>query len=236
MRYASILRSFFVAGLVGVGAMAGVTSINAEISAQTPSKADTARAQVVDEIFSWNRAHAAPLFDSPHQTVIGNPNGKITLVEFFDYNCLHCRHMVDDLGRLMKANPDFRVVLVDFPILTPKSVEASRVAIALRSQFDPDKYWQFFQNLMSGHHAVDGAHALAAAQALGADMARLNNDLNSAEVTARLAELKTIAHALNFGATPSFVMGDSVFWGEQSYDKMNGFIKNMRQCGKTSCG
>jgi len=29
----------------------------------------------------------ATLFNSPHQVVLGNPQGNITMVEFFDYNC-----------------------------------------------------------------------------------------------------------------------------------------------------
>jgi protein-disulfide isomerase len=47
----------------------------------------------------------------PTKRLSGNPNGKITLVEFLDYNCSHCRHMVNDLDRVVKANPDPRIVL-----------------------------------------------------------------------------------------------------------------------------
>jgi protein-disulfide isomerase len=28
-----------------------------------------------------------PLYTSTHQAIIGNPDGKVTLIEFFDYNC-----------------------------------------------------------------------------------------------------------------------------------------------------
>src|ERR1700728_1340574 len=37
---------------------------------------------------------SATLFNSPHQVVLGNPNGKVTMVEFFDYNCPHCKDAV----------------------------------------------------------------------------------------------------------------------------------------------
>ncbi len=239
MPFARLLRSLFVAGLIGAGVIAGFTfsPVRAELpAAQNQDKAEAARAQVIDAIYRWNRTRAAPIFDSPQQTVVGNPNGKITLVEFFDYNCPHCRHMISDLGRVAKANPDFRLVLEDFPILTPKSEEAARVAIALHRQFKADKFWQFHQNLMTSRGVIDKARALAAAQALGADMTQLNNDLNGAEITATLAEVKTIAHAIDFHVTPSFVIGDSVFLGELNLDKLNALISNMRQCGKASCG
>ncbi len=40
----------------------------------------------------------SPLYTGQNQTVIGNPNGKVTLIEFFDYNCGYCKRALDDLG------------------------------------------------------------------------------------------------------------------------------------------
>ena len=37
------------------------------------------------------------IFNSPHQMVLGNPEGAITLVEFFDYNCGYCKRAVPDM-------------------------------------------------------------------------------------------------------------------------------------------
>ena len=56
------------------------------------------------------------LFSGANQAVIGNPDGKVTLIEFFDYNCGYCKRALNDLARLMKDNPDLRVVLRDLPI------------------------------------------------------------------------------------------------------------------------
>ena len=75
------------------------------------------------------------LFSGAKQAVIGNPNGKVTLMEFFDYNCGYCKRALNDLARLMKQNPDLRVVLRDLPILSPGSVEAAKIANAARLQF-----------------------------------------------------------------------------------------------------
>ena len=36
--------------------------------------------------------HANDVFSGTH-TVIGNPKGNVTLVEFFDYQCIHCKKM-----------------------------------------------------------------------------------------------------------------------------------------------
>ncbi len=260
MSFARLVRPFLIGAFVGVGVMAGFACYpaHAEMSAQQKAdveavikdylltnpeilrdamveldqrdqaKAQAARAQTLSE--------AAPqIFDSPHQTVIGNPKAKFTLVEFFDYNCPHCRNIVEDLGRLMKANPDFRVVLKDYPILTPESVDVARVAIALRSQFNTDKFWQFHQNLMASRGLVDQARALSVAKDLGADMGRLNKDLNGPEVPATLDEVKNLADELNADGTPTFVIGNAVISGEQNFDELSVLINNMRQCGKANC-
>ena len=97
-----------------------------ELDRREKAEAESARTRAVAEL--------KPLiYDSKNQTVVGNPNGKITLVEFFDYNCSYCKKSLDDMAKLIKANPDLRIVLKDFPVLGPGSVEAAQVATASAS-------------------------------------------------------------------------------------------------------
>lgn len=239
MPLSRFLPSMIVAGLAGACLIAGLTSSvlrAATPAAQTQDQDAPARAQAVKEVYQWNRTHAGHVFDSPDLTVVGNPNGKITLVEFFDYHCAHCRNIVSELDHLLQANRDIRVVLADFPFLSPKSWEAAGVAVALRSQFKADKFWQFYRTMMTSRGARDEAEARAVAQGLGADMTRLSNDLNNAEIKATLDQEKTLAHALDIHVTPSFVIGDAVFTGEMKFDRLNALVGNMRRCGKTDCG
>ena len=76
------------------------------------------------------------LFSSEHQVTLGNAQGDVSLVEFFDYNCGYCKRALPDMLTLLKDDPKLKVVLKEFPILGPGSVEAARVAIAVRMQ-DP---------------------------------------------------------------------------------------------------
>jgi len=179
--------------------------------------------------------HQQQLFNSPHEEVLGNPKGKVTLVEFFDYNCPHCRNVVGDLGRLMKANPDLRIVLKDFPILTPQSVEAAHVAIALRSQFHGDKYWEWHKKLMTRRGLVGKTQALATAKDMGANMPALAKEMNGPEVAATLKEVGALADDIHAEGTPTFVLGDKVYAGEMTFDQLNPLIANVRKCGKVAC-
>jgi protein-disulfide isomerase len=157
----------------------------------------------------------ATLFNSPHQVVLGNPNGKVTMVEFFDYNCPHCKDAVSDMLDLLKTDHDLRFVLKEFPILTEGSVEAAHVAVAVRMQ-DPTgaKYLAFHKELFTNRGLVDQARALSAAKNVGCDMARLKKDMNSDEVKATLAEDMKLADALGVNGTPSYVIGDQLLVGQ----------------------
>jgi protein-disulfide isomerase len=176
---------------------------------------------------------------SPHQAVIGNPNGKVTLVEFFDYNCGYCKKSLDDLAKLMKDDPNLRVVLKDFPVLGPGSVEAAQVASALRNQFTGEKFWAYHQKLLLTRGQIGKAQALAIAKDMGADMGKLEHDMASPEVKAGIRETMDLADKLSLTGTPSWVVGHDVVIGAVGYDELKGKIgnvaTNLAKCGKAVC-
>jgi protein-disulfide isomerase len=179
------------------------------------------------------------LFSSPHQAVIGNPNGKVTLVEFFDYNCGYCKKSLDDLAKLMKDDPNLRVVLKDFPVLGPGSVEAAQVASALRNQFTGEKFWAYHQKLLLTRGQVAKVQALAIAKEMGADMGKLDRDMASPDIKAGIRETMDLADKLNLTGTPSWVVGHDVVIGAVGYDELKGKIgnvaTNLARCGKAVC-
>ncbi len=177
----------------------------------------------------------SPLYTSDNQAVIGNPNGKVTLIEFFDYNCGYCKHAMDDLARLMKDNPDLRVVLKDLPILSPGSIEAAAVAAAARNQFKGEKFWEFHQKLLGSHGQVGKAQALAVAKDLGADMDRIAKDSIAPSVKEGIEQNDDIAKGLMMNGTPSYVVGGEVIVGAVGYDQLKSKLDNVRKCGKAAC-
>ena len=85
-----------------------------------------------------SRTTTRRMFNSPHQVVLGNPQGNVTMVEFFDYNCGYCKRAMADMLDLMKNDPKLKFVLKEFPVLGEGSVEAAHVAVAVRMQ-DTDR-------------------------------------------------------------------------------------------------
>jgi protein-disulfide isomerase len=179
--------------------------------------------------------NAEAIFNSPRQVVIGNPQGDVTFVEFFDYNCGYCKRAMDDMFAMMKADPKLKVVLKEFPVLGPGSVEAARVAVAVRMQDKTGKkYVEFHQKLMTGRGQADKARALAVAKEIGLDMARLEKDLTSDEVKLTLEESLKLAEKLGLNGTPSYVIGSNVVIGAVGLEKLKESVSTAR-CGKATC-
>jgi protein-disulfide isomerase len=194
--------------------------------------------QAADEVLKNKAAitqNAESIFSSPRQVVTGNPQGDVTFVEFFDYNCGYCKRAMADMLDLIKNDPKLKVVLKEFPVLGPGSVEAARVAVAVRMQDKTGKkYMDFHQKLLGGRGQADKARALAAAKDAGLDMARLERDMASDEVRQTLAESLDLAEKLGLNGTPSYVIGSNVIVGAVGLDKLKENINSAR-CGKATC-
>jgi protein-disulfide isomerase len=156
----------------------------------------------------------ATLFNSPHQVVLGNPQGNVTMVEFFDYNCGFCKRALPDMLTLLKTDPNLKFVLKEFPVLGEGSVEAAHVAVAARMQdVTGKKYIEFHQKLLGGRGPADKARALAVAKEVGFDMTRLEKDMGSDEVKRTIDEDMKLADVLGVNGTPSYVVGGEVVVG-----------------------
>ena len=179
--------------------------------------------------------NADAIFNSPRGVMLGNRSGDVTFVEFFDYNCGYCKRAMADMFDLMKADPKLKVVLKEFPVLGPSSIEAAKVAVAVRMQDRTGKkYLDFHQKLLSGRGQVDKAQAMAAAKEVGLDMARLERDLGSDEIGRSLEESFKLAEKLGLNGTPSYVIGDNVVVGAVGLAALKEKI-NTARCGKATC-
>lgn len=181
------------------------------------------------------RDERTKLINSPHDLVIGNPAGNVTLVEFFDYNCSYCRKAKSDVDALIKDDPNIRVVLKEFPVLGPESVEASRVAVAAKLQLSPDKMRVFHDRLMVTRGRANGEQALALATELGANVAKLQKDMQSDMVAAVLQENTALADRLGISGTPTFILNDDIIAGAVGLEPLRQAVANTRRCGKTKC-
>ncbi|MCZ2328301.1 DsbA family protein [Bartonella sp. F02] len=177
--------------------------------------------QEIQTLKSWEKE----IFQSSDDAILGNPNGKVTLVEFFDYNCKYCKTSYPHIMHLIKEHPNLQVIIKDLPILGPDSVEAHLVAYAFRKQF-PQKYSQFYKMLLTSSGRANESKAIKIATSLGADETTLRKTIKDPNIMKKFQKNVQIASELNINGTPSFIIDDKIFVGAVGEDILKREIEN----------
>ena len=166
------------------------------------------------------------LFEPFPGSVLGNPQGTVTLVEFTDFACTYCRTSVPDVDALIKEFPQLKVVVRQLPILSPQSAEAAKWGLAAAEQ---GRYAEF-------HHAMFAAGRpsaetiAAAAQTAGLDLTRARKALADPLVNAELSGNLDYARSLGIDGTPSWVVGDQLMTGAVGREAL---ARAIREAGKS---
>lgn len=147
---------------------------------------------------------AEPLFHQANDPFSGNPNGKITIVEFFDYQCPHCVGMAPVLDAIVKANPDVRVIYKEFAIRGPMSEYASRAALSANKQ---GKYLEFSHALFKLPNPLTQDAILQAAKDTGLNVDQLKKDMADKAIDDQLKANTKLGTDLKLFGTPAFFIG-----------------------------
>jgi protein-disulfide isomerase len=165
------------------------------------------RRQAADDLADRNNRVAAryeALANAPGSPVLGNPRGDVTIVAFFDYACPYCRAVEPRLVELVRRDGRIRLVMKEFPILTPQSLTAARMALAAARQ---GKYEAFHRALMQTPGQLNVADMEAVARAQRLDMGRLRRDMTAPEVSDELIANFNLARGIRAFQTPTFIVG-----------------------------
>lgn len=175
------------------------------------------------------RSDQDALLRSDADLVLGNPDGDVTLVEFFDFNCGYCKRAFPDVQALLAEDAQLRVVLKDFPILGPGSVEAAKVALAVKRLGDDASASDFHARLMSMQGQANGARALALVEEIGLDRTRVETEMQSPEIEAVISSNLELAQRLGLTGTPSFVIGDRIVVGAIGKEPLAEAVRSVRE-------
>ena len=154
-------------------------------------------------------ANRAKIDRDPRDFVAGNPQGKITVVEFFDYRCPYCKAALPEITKLIESNKDVRLVFKEFPILSPISETAARAALGAKAQ---GKYWPVHQALLLEKN-LDGATIDRILRENGVDVEKAHQEGAGKPVTDFLEETHALARTTGVTGTPAFIIGDKLVAG-----------------------
>ena len=138
------------------------------------------------------------IYDTKGSTVLGNPNGDVTVVVFLDYHCPYCHKIEPTLEALIQKDRGVRILIKQLPILGPGSTEAARMML-VNGQNDRTPRLQ---------------KALMAATVLDPPtLAALRKEYHVASVTppqvdAALDEVRALSTALGIEGTPAVIIGE----------------------------
>lgn len=158
-------------------------------------------------------------------TVLGNPNGSVTLVEFSDYACGYCRQSVADVAALIAANPDLKVVIREYPILAPESLDAARMALAAAQQ---GRYARFHDAMFRLGPPSEETIEAAATEA-GVDLAKARAAIATGAFDNQFRANAQLAVQLGVAGTPNWVIGDQTLSGAVGPQRLGEAIEEARR-------
>ncbi|MEC7237036.1 MAG: DsbA family protein [Pseudomonadota bacterium] len=153
--------------------------------------------------------------------ILGNPEGSFVIYEFTDYNCGYCKRVFQPLQELLAGDSEIKLVVKEFPILSQTSVLAAQAGIAAQAQ---GVFPEFHAAMMTARGAISMESILDAAEAAGADTARIQADMNSQAVAAIIDRTRAAAQALEISGTPGLVIGSQVIPGAISVEQMREIV------------
>lgn len=157
--------------------------------------------------------------------VLGNPQGSVTLVEFSDYACTYCRQSAADVAALISADPDLKVVIREYPILSPESIDAARMALAAAQQ---GRYARFHDAMFRlGPPSEETIEA--AAREAGVDLAQARAAIATGAFDSQLGANAQLAAQLGISGTPGWVIGDRLLNGAVGRKTMGEAIEEARR-------
>lgn len=133
----------------------------------------------------------------------GNPQAKITLVEFADYQCPHCKDAGPQVKKVLKKyDGQVRLVFRDFPI--NRSGISKKVAEAAVCADQQEMYWPFHELAFARQSYLKSVTPEMLAEELGLEMEAFNACISSGKGQQQVATSLAEARDLGLTSTPSF--------------------------------
>lgn len=160
--------------------------------------------KLVEENLAKN---ADALYSRDGDGIIGNPDGKMVLVEFFDFSCGFCHRVHPAIKEIVANNPDVKVVAKPLTFLAPVSKYAAKAALAAAEQ---GKFAEVYNALFGVEGRLSESKVDELVASLGLDMDKLKADMNSAKVEKTLKDASDLAAKINVNGVPTMVFNNKI--------------------------
>ena len=145
-------------------------------------------------------------------TILGNPDAKISIVEFGDYQCTFCYKFHDETMKIILdqyvMDGEVNFVYKDFPLNGAPSIMASEASYCAQEQ---GKFWEYhdliyenWEGENTGWLTRDALDRFA--ESVELDLKKFNSCMNDSKYRQKVLETEQFAKEINIDATPSFII------------------------------
>lgn len=173
--------------------------------------------------------------DLPGVITAGAAKDAPILYVFSDYACPFCRLASQELDLLLGPESGMRLGLLQHPVLGVGSANAALIVLAAKNLFGDAAALRLHDRLFETPGRVGADKALALAETLALDPARLKAQAARPETQAVLDAQVNRAMALGLRQTPAFVLGGYAFIGWPGPETIEGFVRSLGHCGGLAC-
>ena len=170
-------------------------------------------------------------------TILGNPDAKITIVEFGDYQCTFCYKFHDETmkkidQKYIKAE-NVNFVYRDFPLNGPQSILASEASYCAQKQ---NKFWEYHDTLYNNWGGENTGWItknvlIGFANDIKLDLDSFSQCLENSEFKQKVLDNEQFAREIGIDATPSFlIFNDSELYriiGAQPFEKFEQALQEL---------
>lgn len=227
----SLFRALFVPALI-LGALI-ILAILVMSFRGGPDTANSARGDNVRTVDDSVLARFDNEFDALG-VAVGPADAPVTIREFADYQCPACAAFAPTSERIrdeLVADGKARFVYFDFPL--PMHEHAQQAAVAARCAGRQDKFWAYhdrlFENQRDWSEADDPTGAfLDMAVETGINAQRLEQCMVQGGPDDVIAQNREAGKAVGLRATPTVMVGNQLFSGVVSYERIQQAIDAQR--------
>lgn len=195
------------------------------------AKQEEAEKQKLEEAF--NSPLKAEIRDD--EMIRGPKDAPITLIEYSDFECPFCTKGYKTVSELMdKYGDKIRFIYKHLPLsFHPNAMPAAQYFEAIRMQ-DEKKAAKFHDKIFEDQGGLRKGDKFLKklAKDVGADMAKLQKDLNSKEVKQRISQDMAEAKKFGFQGTPGFLLNGVPVKGAYPTSHFVDIVEKLKEKGK----
>lgn len=171
---------------------------------------------------------AGATFELAGRPMKGNPNAKVTIVEFSDFECPYCSKAIPKVEEILAAYPnDVKFYFLHYPLSFHKS--AMPAASASYCAHQQQKFWPMHDKLFGNQASLSGPDFFkATAKELGLDEAKFTACMDDPKTAEFVKADQQQGDAAGVEGTPSFfINGTPYAQGVPTVDALKPYVQRV---------